>query len=178
MQISDEIKSRLDIVDVVREYIPNLKAVGMNFSALSPFKREKTPSFVVSPSKQIWHCFSTGKGGDVIKFVMEMEGLSFVEALRVLAPKAGVVLKRENPAETSRRNRFLDVMEAAVAFYHNNFIVSSSAAAARDYIFKKRGLYEKTVMDWQIGYSPDSWDGLLAYLKKRNYSEPEIFGAD
>ncbi len=177
MQISDEIKSRLDIVDVVREYIPNLKAVGMNFSALSPFKREKTPSFIVSPAKQIWHCFSTGKGGDVITFVMEMEGLSFVEALRVLAPKAGVVLKRENPAETSRRNRLLDIMEAAVAFYHNNFLESPLAAAARDYVYKKRGLTEKTVMDWQIGYSPDSWDDLLVYLKKRNYTEAEIFAA-
>ncbi|MFA5248697.1 MAG: DNA primase [Patescibacteria group bacterium] len=177
MQISDEIKTRLDIVDVIREYVPNLKAVGMNFSALSPFKREKTPSFVVSPAKQIWHCFSTGKGGDVIKFVMEMEGLSFVEALRVLAPKAGVVLKRENPAETSRRNRLLDALEAAVAFYHQNLLESPLASAARDYIFKKRGLSEKTVMDWQVGYSPDSWDDLILYLKKRNYTDAEIFAA-
>jgi DNA primase len=177
MQISEEIKAKLDIVDVIREYVPNLKAVGVNFSALSPFKREKTPSFVVSPEKQIWHCFSTDKGGDIFSFVMEMEGVSFVEALRILAPKAGVQLHRENPEISSKRNRLLDIMETAVIFYHKTFLESPLAAAARDYIYKKRGLSEKTVMDWQIGYSPDSWDDLLNVLKKRGYTEIEINAA-
>jgi DNA primase len=177
MQISEEIKSRLDIVDVIREYVPNLKAVGVNFSALSPFKREKTPSFIVSPEKQIWHCFSTDKGGDIFTFIMEMEGVSFVEALRILAPKAGVQLKRENPEVSSKRNRLLDIMETAVIFYHKTFLESPLAAAARDYIYKKRGLSEKTVMEWQIGYSPDSWDDLMNVLKKRGYTEMEILAA-
>lgn len=177
MQISDEIKAKLDIVDIVREYVPNLKAVGINFTALSPFKREKTPSFVVSPDKQIWHCFSTGKGGDVISFVMEMEGLSFVEALRVLAPRAGVVLRRENPEMASKRNRSLDIMESAALFYHQILMESPLAAAARDYVFNKRGLKEKTAIDWQIGYSPDSWDDLLNNLKKKGFNETEIFSA-
>jgi DNA primase, catalytic core len=177
MQISEEIKSKLDIVDVIREYVPNLKAVGVNFSALSPFKREKTPSFIVSPEKQIWHCFSTDKGGDIFSFIMEMEGVTFVEALRILAPKAGVQLKRENPEISSKRNRLLDIMETAVIFYHKIFLESPLAQSARDYIFKKRGLSEQTVMDWQIGYSPDSWDDLLNVLKKRGYQEPEILAA-
>ncbi len=177
MQISDEIKSRLDIVDVIREYVPNLKAVGMNFSALSPFKREKTPSFFVSPDKQIWHCFSTGKGGDVISFVMEMEGLSFVEALRVLAPKAGVTLKRENPEISSKRNRLLDIMESASSFYHQILMDSPLAAAARQYVFEKRGMSERTAIDWQVGYSPDSWDDLIGHLKKKGFAEAEIFAA-
>jgi DNA primase len=177
MQISEEIKSRLDIVDVIREYVPNLKAVGVNFSALSPFKREKTPSFIVSPEKQIWHCFSTDKGGDIFSFIMEMEGVSFVEALRILAPKAGVQLHRENPEISSKRNRLLDIMETAVIFYHQTFLESPLAASARDYIYKKRGLSEKTVMDWQIGYSPESWDDLLNVLKKRGYTELEINAA-
>ncbi|HTX86708.1 MAG TPA: DNA primase [Candidatus Nanoarchaeia archaeon] len=177
MQISEEIKSKLDIVDVIREYVPNLKAVGVNFSALSPFKREKTPSFIVSPEKQIWHCFSTDKGGDIFSFIMEMEGVSFVEALRILAPKAGVQLKRENPEISSKRNRLLDIMETAVTFYHRTFLESPAAAAARDYIYKKRGLTEATVMEWQIGYSPDSWDDLLNVLKKRGYTEQEILSA-
>src|SRR6056297_4122961 len=112
MQVSDEIKSRLDIVDIIREYI-NLKPAGSNFSALSPFNREKTPSFMVSPEKQIWHCFSSGKGGDVITFIMEMEGVSFVEALRILAPRAGVTLQKQNPREASKRNKLLDMMEIA-----------------------------------------------------------------
>jgi DNA primase len=177
MQISEEIKSKLDIVDVIREYVPNLKAVGVNFTALSPFKREKTPSFVVSPEKQIWHCFSTDKGGDIFSFVMEMEGVTFVEALRILAPKAGVQLKRENPEVSSKRNRLLDIMETAVIFYHKTFLESPLAAAARDYIYNKRGLSESTVMIWQIGYSPDSWDDLLNVLKKRGYNEMEINAA-
>ncbi len=177
MQISEEIKSRLDIVDVIREYVPNLKAVGVNFTALSPFKREKTPSFVVSPEKQIWHCFSTDKGGDIFSFVMEMEGVTFVEALRILAPKAGVQLHRENPEISSKRNRLLDIMETAAMFYHKVFLESPLAAAARDYIYKKRGLTEATVMEWQIGYSPDSWDDLLNVLKKKGYTELEINAA-
>lgn len=177
MQISDEIKSRLDIVDVIREYVPNLKAVGMNFTALSPFKREKTPSFYVSPDKQIWHCFSTGKGGDVISFVMEMEGMSFVEALRVLAPKAGVTLKRENPEMTSKRNRLLDILESAAIFYHQTLMDSPLAVAARQYVFEKRGMSERTAIDWQVGYSPDSWDDLMNHLKKKGFAESEIFAA-
>jgi DNA primase len=177
MQISEEIKSKLDIVDVIREYVPNLKAVGVNFTALSPFKREKTPSFVVSPEKQIWHCFSTDKGGDIFSFIMEMEGVTFVEALRILAPKAGVQLHRENPEISSKRNRLLDIMETAVIFYHKTFLEAPVAQAAREYIYQKRGLSEKTVMDWQIGYSPDSWDDLLNVLKKKGYSEMEILAA-
>ncbi|MDD5527627.1 MAG: DNA primase [Patescibacteria group bacterium] len=177
MQISEEIKSRLDIVDVIREYVPNLKAVGVNFSALSPFKREKTPSFIVSPEKQIWHCFSTDKGGDVFSFIMEMEGVTFVEALRILAPKAGVQLKRENPEITSKRNRLLDIMETAAIFYHKIFLESPAAQGARDYIYQKRGLTEATVMDWQIGYSMDSWDDLLNVLKKKGYTELEVNAA-
>lgn len=177
MQISEEIKAKLDIVDVIREYVPNLKAVGVNFSALSPFKREKTPSFIVSPEKQIWHCFSTDKGGDIFSFIMEMEGVTFVEALRILAPKAGVQLRRENPEISSKRNRLLDIMETAVIFYHKTFLESPLAQSARDYILKKRGLSDATVMDWQIGYSPDSWDDLLNVLKKRGYTEMEINAA-
>ena len=176
MQISDEIKAKLDLVEVVREYVPNLKPVGVNFTALSPFKREKTPSFVVSPDKQIWHCFSTGKGGDAITFVMEMEGVTFVEALRILAPKAGVVLKRENPEITSKRNRLLDIMETAALYYHKVLIESPLAKNAREYL-AKRGLKEETIIDWKIGFSLDSWDDLINVLKKRGYNDLEIFAA-
>ncbi|HKM40917.1 MAG TPA: CHC2 zinc finger domain-containing protein, partial [Patescibacteria group bacterium] len=92
MNQSDEIKNKLDLVEIIGEYI-SLKPAGSNFRALCPFHNEKTPSFMVSPDKQIWHCFGCGKGGDVFSFVMGMEGLDFVEALKVLAPRAGVVLK-------------------------------------------------------------------------------------
>ena len=99
---SDEIKTKLDIVEVIREYVP-VKAVGANFQALCPFHNEKSPSFVISPDKQIWHCFGCGRGGDVFAFVMEKEGLGFMETLRLLAPKAGVVLKYENEKDYSEQ---------------------------------------------------------------------------
>lgn len=170
---SDEIKSKLDIVDVIREYI-QLKAAGLNFRANCPFHREKTPSFMVSPEKQIWHCFGCGKGGDVFSFVMEIEGLSFVEVLRLLAKKAGVVLKKADPALTSKRNALLDILELSAKYYHKVLTDSPAAESARQYL-KKRSLSEDTIEKWQIGYSPDTWDNLANFLKSRGFNENEIF---
>ncbi len=173
MQPSDEIKSRLDIVDVIRDYVP-LKAAGVNFRANCPFHREKTPSFMVSPEKQIWHCFGCGKGGDILSFIMEIEGVSFVEALRILAPKAGVTLKKQNPQLASKKNRLLDILEASVNFYHDVLLDNPQAEAARKYL-KERGLTDETIKTWQIGYSPESWDDILNWLKGKGFSENEIF---
>ncbi|MFA6551593.1 MAG: DNA primase, partial [Patescibacteria group bacterium] len=173
MDQKDEIKSRLDLVEVIREYV-QLKAVGVNFQARCPFHREKTPSFVVSPERQIWKCFGCGKGGDVFSFIMEMEGLSFIEALRELAPKAGIELKRHNPQEISKRNRLLDIMELAVKYYHKLLIEAPSAKPALAYL-KNRGLSDDMIEKWQIGYSPESWDSILNFLKAGGYSEQEIF---
>lgn len=173
MQPSDEIKSRLDIVDVLREYIA-LHPAGVNFKAKCPFHRENTPSFIVSPEKQIWHCFGCSKGGDIFAFIMEMEGLSFVEALRALAPKAGVTLKREDPQAASQRNRLLDIMDLCRKFYHRCLAESDEAEPARKYL-EKRGLTADVIEEWQIGYSPDSWDTVLNALKKKGYTEKEIF---
>lgn len=173
LQPSEEIKSRLDIVEVLREYI-QLKPAGLNFRALCPFHREKTPSLMVSPEKQIWHCFGCGKGGDIFSFVMEMEGLSFVEALRLLAPKAGVELKRTDPALSSQRNRLLDIMAEAVRYYERALKEDGRAGHVRDYL-AGRGLKKETIARWQIGYSPDSWDDLLLFLKSKGYKENEIF---
>lgn len=170
---SDEIKSKLDIVEVIREYI-QLKAAGFNFRATCPFHREKTPSFMVSPEKQIWHCFGCGKGGDIFSFVMEIEGLSFVEALRLLAKKAGVALKKVDPALTSKRNRLLDIAELSAKFYHKILLDHPSAEAARQYL-KKRCLSDDTIAEWQLGYSPDAWDTLSNFLKSKGFSENEIF---
>ena len=172
MNPSDDIKAKLDIVDVIREYI-QLKAAGLNFRANCPFHREKTPSFMVSPEKQIWHCFGCGKGGDVFSFVMEMEGLSFVEALRQLAKKAGVVLKKADPALTSKRNRLLDIVELSVRFYHKILTEQPAGKAALNYL-KERGLTEETIDEWQIGYSPEGWENLLNFLKGKGFNENEI----
>ena len=173
MQPSDEIKSRLDIVDVIREYI-QLKPAGMNFRAPCPFHKEKTPSFIVSPDKQIWHCFGCGKGGDIFSFVMEMEGASFIEALRDLAPKAGVTLKKGSYKESTQRNRLLDILELSTRFYNAVLRESPQAKKAREYL-NKRGLGEDAIQDWQIGYSPDSWDSLIKVLSKKGYKEDELF---
>jgi len=173
MDQKDEIKSRLDLVEVIREYVP-LKAVGVNFQARCPFHREKTPSFVVSPERQIWKCFGCGKGGDVFSFVMELEGLNFIEALRQLAPKAGVQLKSYNPQESSRRNRLLDIMESAAGYYHKLLTESDDAKSALDYL-RGRGLADETIEKWKIGYSRDSWDDVLKFLKNKRFSEQEIF---
>jgi DNA primase len=175
MNSSDEIKSRLDIVDVIREYI-QLKAGGSNFQALCPFHREKTPSFMVSAEKQIWHCFGCNRGGDVISFVMEIEGVSFIEALRMLAPKAGVTLKRQNSQVTSQRNRLLDIMEAATNFYYQKLEQAPEAKPAGDYL-RQRGLTQDTIADWHLGYSPDSWDDIINLLKQKGYTDREIFQA-
>jgi len=173
----EDIKAKLDIVEVIREYV-NVKAVGANFQALCPFHNEKTPSFVISPEKQIWHCFGCGRGGDVIAFVMEKEGLNFMEALRLLAPKAGIVLKHENPEAYSQRNRLLDILELTGKYYHH-LLTTPTGKIAKEYL-KQRGLDDQTLENWQLGYSPDSWDSLYKFLKARplsgaKYTDEEIF---
>ena len=173
MNQAEEIKSKLDIVEVIREYV-QLKPVGVNFTARCPFHRERTPSFVVSPERQIWRCFGCGKGGDVFSFVMEIEGLNFIEALRQLAPKAGVQLRSYNPQETSRRNRLLDAADLAAKYYHKVLLETPEAAGARQYL-QQRGLKPETIAEWQIGYSRESWDDLFNFLKAKGFSEQEIF---
>ena len=180
MQPSEEIKSKLDIVDLISEYIP-VKAAGSNFRALCPFHREKSPSFMISPEKQIWHCFGCQKGGDIFTFIMELEGLSFVEALRTLAPKAGVTLKRQDPQITSQRNRSLDILEASANYYQEKINIDQSQASgeikeALDYL-NQRGIDNQVISDWRIGYSMDSWDDLIIFLKSKGYNEKEIFAA-
>lgn len=165
----EQIKERLDVVEVIREYI-QLKAVGSNFQARCPFHQEKTPSFNVSPSRQIWKCFGCGKGGDVFSFVMEMEGLSFPEALRQLAPKAGVELTQRNPREASQRNRLLDIMEHTAGYYHRVLVESQAAAPIRDYLHE-RGLTDETIDAFRVGYAPESWDDVLNGLRKRGFAD-------
>jgi len=176
---AEEIKSKLDIVEVIREYTP-VKAVGANFQALCPFHNEKTPSFVISPDKQIWHCFGCGRGGDVFAFVMEKESLGFMETLRLLAPKAGVVLQYENPESYSKRNRLLDVLELAGKYYAH-ILNNPTGQKAKEYLVA-RDLKDDTIRDWNLGYSPDAWSNLYDFLKARpltgkKYTDEEILAA-
>ncbi len=168
----EDIKSRLDIVDVLGDYI-SLRPAGSNLRAICPFHSEKSPSFMVSPDKQIWHCFGCGQGGDIFAFVMGVENIGFGEALKMLANKAGVVLKKEDVALSSRRSQLIAVMEAAREFYQRAMLVSEDI---KNYL-KSRGLKEETVRAWQIGYSPDSFDDLILHLKSKKFSDDDIFSA-
>ncbi len=165
----EDIKSRIDIVELIQSYT-RLHKAGINYKANCPFHTEKTPSFFVSPARQIWHCFGCGKGGDQFKFVMEIEGHDFPEALRMLAQRAGVVLKREDPAIRSERNRLYDLCEEATKTFERNL---SLTPAARAYL-KKRGVAEATLQEFRIGFAPQSWDFLLKALSQKGFKKEEM----
>ena len=165
----DDIKSRQDLVEFIQSYI-KLQKSGSNYRANCPFHGEKTPSFFVSPSRQIWHCFGCGRGGDVFKFAMEIEGLDFKEALRLLAQKTGVVLKREDPALSSEKNRLYDICEYAARIFEKSLDLTP---AVKNYL-KKRGVAEETIKEFRIGFSPASWDFLLKNLLAKGFKKEEV----
>jgi len=168
----EEIKSRLDIVDVISDYI-DLRQAGENFKAICPFHEEKTPSFFVSPSKQIWHCFGCGKGSDIFGFVQEIEGIDFPEALRILAKRAGVKVNYNDKEFKSQKTALYNISNLATKFYHKILLDSKGAKKARDYL-KNRGLNEKIISQFKLGYVPDKWDTILNFLKNKNYKIENI----
>jgi len=168
----EQIKERLNIVELIAEYVP-LKKMGTSHKACCPFHNEKTPSFTVSESKQFFHCFGCGKGGDIFTFIQEIEGVEFAEALRILAKKANVELHFTNPREHNERTRLLDCLKSAADFYETTFKQFSQAEHARQYA-ADRGLQPETQKSFHLGYSPSAWDALLKFLKQKGYSEREI----
>lgn len=166
------IKSRINIVDLISEYLP-LKKAGVNFKSPCPFHQEKTPSFVVSPERGIFHCFGCQKGGDIFKFLMEKEGIEFPEALEILAQKAGVTLKRAKSKESSKRQRLIEANLKAAQFFHHILIKHALGKKALEYL-KGRGLTDKTIEDFNLGYAPNSWESLTSFLKKRGFKIEEI----
>lgn len=171
----EEIKSKLDIVDIVREYMP-LQQAGGNFRAPCPFHKEKTPSFMVSAPKQIWHCFGCGLGGDVFSFVMKQEGLEFGDALRYLAEKAGVKLERQNFEAREEKGRALDLLDLCSRYYHQAFLKSPKASFARSYV-ESRGLDATLIDEFRIGYSLPDGDALCAFLLSKKYTANDILAA-
>lgn len=173
----EEIRSRLAIEDVIGEYV-QLKRAGRNFKGLSPFTSEKTPSFVVSPDKNIWHDFSSSKGGDIFSFVMEVEGLDFRAALEQLARKAGVDLsdyETQKSGELARRKkRLLEANELAARYYQQSLLKNQHAL---EYVFKSRGLSKEIVQEFQIGYAPSDGEALIRILTKRGFSKKELSDA-
>ncbi len=177
MDAVEDIKQRLGVEDVIGEYI-ELKRAGRNLKGLSPFSNEKTASFMVSPEKQIWHDFSSGKGGNMFSFVMEMEGLDFKGALEILARKAGVDLSKYRTGDyadrTKQKDRLYQCLETATKFYQLQF---SKNKIALEYILKKRAYTKDTALKFKIGYSPNTGDALTKYLRGKKFSDKEIISA-
>jgi len=167
-----EIKSRLNIVDVLGDYI-RLEKAGANFRALCPFHNEKSPSFMVSEERQMWHCFGCQKSGDVFAFVMEMEGLDFREALKVLADKAGVQLSNYNPEASKKQDRTLEILELATKWYEHQLWNGPGKTKIVEYL-RGRGLKDETSKEFRLGYSPKGWRNLLDFLNKRGFQNEEI----
>ena len=172
----EEVRARLNIEDVIGEYV-QLKRAGRNLKGLSPFTDERTPSFMVSPEKQIWHDFSSGKGGDIFTFVMLVEGMDFRQSLEHLARKAGVDLSLFSGGDgrtAKRRAQAREALKLAANFYQQNLVKNP---AALEYAVKKRRLNRQTIGDFIIGYAPDQGDALTKALEKRGFSRRELADA-
>jgi DNA primase len=164
------IKERLDIVDFLKQYL-ELKPAGKNFKAVCPFHKEKTPSFMVSPERQTWHCFGTcNEGGDIIKFLMKYENIEFYDALKILAEKSGVDIKSSGNRDFNSHNSLYWVMEAAKDFFSANLWNSSGAL---NYL-RERGLKDETAKEFEVGLAPDGSDVLTRHLLKKGYRIEDI----
>lgn len=168
-----EIKQRLAIEDVVGQYV-ELKRAGRNFKGLSPFGNEKTPSFIVSPEKGIWHDFSSGKGGDMFSFIMEMEGLDFKGALEHLARKAGVDLEQfqtQSGPSSKTKERLYQALDLAAKFYQVQF---SKHKVALSYVFENRKFTKEIALAFRLGYSPNTGGALVDFLQKKGFTPKEL----
>jgi len=166
----EQIKERLDIVQVIGSYI-EVKPAGRNFKARCPFHGEKTPSFMIAPDRQTWHCFgSCNEGGDVFSFVMKYENIEFYEALKLLAEKAGVELKKLSPEDQKQFGILYDINDAVKDFYQQELQRDPKIMA---YI-KERGLTEATIKEFELGFAPQSWDAATIYLTAKDFTAPDI----
>jgi len=165
-QILEEIQNKADIVEIIGSYIP-LRRAGRNFKANCPFHKEKTPSFMVSPSKQIFHCFGCGAGGNVFGFVMKMENIDFPEAVRTLAEKSGIELPHFTRTQFETSGYALQIYklnELAASFYAAMLSGTEAGKRAASYL-KERGISDETISKAKLGFAPDDWDGLINFAK-------------
>jgi DNA primase len=174
MDAVSEVKARLNIEDVIGEYV-QLKRAGRNFKGLSPFTNEKSPSFIVSPEKQIWHDFSSGRGGDMFTFVQEVEGLDFKGALDMLARRAGIDLEQFKGSGSSTnaqfKNRALEALELATKFYQRQLAANKPAL---EYLIKDRKFTKDTFLNWRLGYAPNTGQALTDFLTKHGFERDEM----
>ncbi len=171
-----DIKNRLDVVDVVKDYV-SLEKAGANFRATCPFHSEKTPSFFVNQARQVWRCFGQcNEGGDMFSFVMKIEGVEFGDALRILAKKAGVELKKQNPEVETKRKRLFDINEKATLFFEKQLQQSKSGKEAEKYLLDRK-ISKESIKEWRAGYSPTAKDALSKFLTNQGYKKEEIIEA-
>src|SRR3989338_702350 len=165
----EQIKEKLDIIDLIQSYI-KLDKAGVNFKSVCPFHKEKTPSFYVSPGRQIWHCFGCSRGGDHFPFVIEMEKSEFPESLRILAKMTGVKLQKVDEKLAAQKTRLSEILNKAKEFYKENFKRRSDV---KEYL-KERGLKDKTIETFEIGYAMPNWDEIYEFLSQGGFSKEEI----
>ncbi len=180
MSVTDEIKSRIDIVSYVQRHVPDLKKAGRNHKACCPFHNEKTPSFVVNPERQSWHCFGAcSEGGDLFTFAQKIHNWDFKEALRELAAEAGIELRAQTPEQriaSDRREKLRGLAGAGASFFQERLQEADGRSALR-YMREARGLTDETIRAFQLGYAPDSWDWLLKSLRRLGYGDDDIVEA-
>jgi DNA primase len=170
--IAAEVKNKVSVVDVVGETV-QLKKAGSTHKGLCPFHSEKTPSFVVTPARETWHCFGCGLGGDIFSFVMQRDSVSFPEALKVLAARAGIEIDERSRRDDARKARLRDVLETAIAFYHS-VLQHRVGQPALDYL-RGRGFTDETIERFQLGWAPGGWDALVKTLAaRRNIGGDEL----
>lgn len=166
----ETIKQRLDIVDVIRDYL-SMKQAGAHWKAVCPFHHEKSPSFMVNRERQIWHCFGCNEGGDMFTFIQRIENIDFREALKLLADKAGIELTTAQRSEVNRsdRARYLEIVQTAAEVYHRVLRELPGARGAREYL-ERRGVATQQIQDFQVGFAPQAWDAMTKFLLKKNFA--------
>jgi DNA primase len=178
MSVIDEVKGRLDIVDIVSDYA-TLQKSGRNFKTICPFHTEKTPSFFVFPERGTWHCFgSCGTGGDIFSFIMKQEGIDFGTALRILAERAGVTLvSKQEERDVDKETERLYLINAAAAQYFHHLLLNAKAAETARRHLSERGISKEIIDIFELGFSPNSWDALYQHLKSRGYESDTMVSA-
>lgn len=170
--VVSDIRDRIDIVDLVQGYVPSLKKTGANFKGLCPFHNEKTPSFIVFPDSQNFHCFGCGKGGDLFTFYMLVENVEFRDALKDLASQAGIELEMgapRPPEEKEKQQQLIEINELAATWFHHVLLKTSHGAQGRK-VVEDRDISPEMVEEFRLGFAPESWDSLLNFLSSRNIS--------
>ncbi len=176
-QLINEVIAENDIVDFISQYV-RLKPNGRDFTGLCPFHKEKTPSFHVNRDKQVFHCFGCGEGGGLMQFVMRIEGLDFVEALKLLADRAGIVLPEDGDIAIDNKKhklkqRIYEINKLSARFFYDNLTKTEDGKVGLNYLLS-RNMTPKTITSFGLGYSPDKFDSLLGYLRKKGYTDDEM----